>query len=329
MSSKIKWRRFGVVFVAGLIVLGSGAGMMAMFNAKAAVQPQARIQLPQPTQEKRTTSQSARSLIQGYGTAEALQKAHLSAEVSGRVVFARNDLREGSYIKRGQLLVRINTKLHRIEYKRLKKQVHFLTSQFQKMHQAGRLLRIHAQRSRTLLRKKVIDKKSYEQMHIRLLEHEQRKYALHAQIENIKSSMARTLYLMQKSKVRAPFSGRIVSRKVRRNSFVREGQVLVVIESMEAVEIPVSLPLSSIKRLKISDDAHNLLARRISARVSCGSGHSWLGHVVRVGSRLSLKTRTLPLWVRVNMMKKRATPQSSRVLPGAFCRVFISRSKNS
>jgi len=280
-----------------------------------------------------TKAASFRSMtlyLRGYGTAESDQKLDIVPEVSGRVVYTVKPFKVGTYAKRGRLLLRINPSDYSLEYKRLKAQISSLKKQISIAARAYKVSRRNLSRRRRLVQRKALDQSSYEQAQQQVLDRGQRLESLRQGLQMAVLQMRRAGLNLNRTAIRAPFAARITKGQLTRGAFVAAGRSVGTIESVEAVEIPISFPLDKLR--KIRDDAGKPVPlQRIPTQlkglppvVVKANGVRWDGRVSRVGASVDLATRTLTLFVRVDLKKLK---QIGNLLPGTFCNVKIPARK--
>ncbi len=225
--------------------------------------------------------------LQVDGTVVPFREARVAAEVAGKVVFKSDECESGSYVKEGQLLMRIDATDYELEVDRLtrmkEQDYQALREVDQEMANAKRLIGV-ANQDVELQRKEVerqnampagfasraeIDQASrallastqqlvtYEnqldllaQRRIRL---EASERLADTQLRGAQTNLART-------EIRAPIEGVIVSEDADLNTFVARGDTLVVIEDTSKVDVSSSLRMDQLywvldQKGKIADSA--------------------------------------------------------------------------
>lgn len=321
--------------VLSILVLGVGfGGMRMLFKMKKKPVRKGTSKQVVRVDTQRVEPKPLHLHLEGLGTAQANKEVGVAPELSGRVVYVSPKMRTGSRVRRGTLLMRIDSRSYSLEYKRLKRQLAALKKQIQLSQQALGLNRKLLQRNRRLLRRKAIDIGSYEQQRIALLDRQQRLESLKQNASLTEVQLSNASLTLQKTYVRAPFDARIVQTNIDRGDFVSMGRSIATLESRDAVLIPVSFPIDSIRGIKSKDgklvDVEKLTKYLgtlppVEVTSSGIAGSAWKGRVVRVGAKLDLSTRTLALWVKVTLKqrRKRAAVTASTLLPGTFCKVKI------
>jgi len=213
----------------------------------------------------------------GYGYVEPSQTWEAVAEVSGRIVEVHKELKRGFFVKKDQLLLKIDPVTYGLAKDRGKANVQNIDAQLKELEQrknnTERLLAIEKkslklsaqelERKRDLLNKGYISKsefdkeeKSYlaQQSSVNNLQNTldlipaQRKSLL-AQKRSGISSLTDYQLNLGKTEIRAPFDCRISEVHVEKDQYAGPGTVLVVAEGIDSVEIPVKITPRTFSKL--------------------------------------------------------------------------------
>ncbi|TNE43586.1 MAG: efflux RND transporter periplasmic adaptor subunit [Deltaproteobacteria bacterium] len=324
-----------VVIISGLVLVVGIGGMRALFKMKKKPVRKGVAQQTIRVETQKVRPQALHLHLDGLGTAEANKVVALAPELSGRVVYVSPKFRTGARVRRGALLLRVDSRSYSLEYKRLKRQLRALRKQIKISEQALTLNRRLLQRNRRLLQRKAIDTGSYEQQRMQMLDRQQRLESLRQSAELTEVQLSNAGLTLRKTQIRAPFDARIVQTNIDRGDFVTAGRTVATVESRDAVLIPVSFPIDSIRSIRTKEgksvDIEALPGYLsslppVQVTASGDSSQSWKGKVVRVGAKLDLTSRTLALWIKVDLQNKRKRRKASKVptlLPGTFCKVQI------
>jgi RND family efflux transporter MFP subunit len=212
-----------------------------------------------------------------YGYVTPSQTWDAVAEVSGRIVEIHNALKKGNFVKKGQLLLKIDPVTYGLAKDRGKANVQNIDAQLKELEQRKnnterllviekKSLKLSAQeleRKRDLFNKGYISKsdlekeeKSYlaQQSSVNNLQNTldlvpaQRK-SLVAQKRSGISSLTDYQLNLGKTEIRAPFDCRISAVHVEKDQYAGPGTVLVVAEGIDSVEIAVKITPRSFSKL--------------------------------------------------------------------------------
>ncbi|MEX0716809.1 MAG: HlyD family efflux transporter periplasmic adaptor subunit [Planctomycetaceae bacterium] len=207
--------------------------------------------------------------IQVDGVVVPAREISLSAEVAGRVVHKAPECRAGRYVEEGQVLFRIDPRDYDLEIARLEsllvqsevevaeldvelantRALADLAEQDLKLRRND-LARLESLAARNVATASNVDESKRGELQarnevakhrnqIRLIE--TRRLRLESSQELAKVQLERAVLDRERTEVRAPASGVVISESVERDSYVQKGSALVVIEDTSSVEVRCSL----------------------------------------------------------------------------------------
>lgn len=211
--------------------------------------------------------------LQVDGTVVPFREARLAAEVAGRVNFKAEECEAGSYVKAGQLLMRIDKTDYEIEVQRLTQQrdqeYQALGEIDQEMSNSRRSMEV-ARRDVELQEKEISRLRAMPKGFSSPAEIDQANRALLASQQQL-VTVENQLSLLQKRRIRlesaeklattqlqaaknnldrteihAPIDGVIASEDADLNTFVNRGQTLVTIEDTSKVEVTTNLRMDQL-----------------------------------------------------------------------------------
>ncbi len=205
----------------------------------------------------------------GYGYVQAYRTWQAIPEVSGQVIYLDEKIKKGYFIKKDDVLLRIDTAAYGLAESRGVADVMSLDAQLNELEQSRknteRLLTIEKkalaiavqelERKRKLFEKQYISASDVEKEETNMLARQTtvnnlqntlklipaQKRALMAQKSSGESSVAERRLDVAKTEIRAPFNGRISKVNIERFQFAPAGTVLLEAESIDRAEIPVQL----------------------------------------------------------------------------------------
>ncbi len=214
----------------------------------------------------------------GYGYVRPDRTWQAIPEVSGQIVRMDENIKKGYFIKKGELLLKIDTRSYGLAESRGLADVMNLDARLKELEQnrkntehllviEKKALGLGAQeldRKRKLFKKQVISASDLEKEETSFLARQTsvnnlentlklipaQKKALLAQKLSGESSVAERRLDVARTEIRAPFNGRLSKVNVERLQFAPAGTVMLEAESIDRVEIPVHLsPLEFFKLL--------------------------------------------------------------------------------
>ncbi len=157
------------------------------------------------------------------GSLEANEQIDVRSEVSG--VVESINFEEGSKVKKGQVLFRVND----IE----------LRAQLSKMETAQKLAAENARRAKLLLDKQAISQEEYD--------------VSNADFESAKSSSQLINAQLSKTTVRAPFSGTIGLREISVGTYVTPATPIAKLVNTSKLKLTFAIPEKYVSRIKIDN----------------------------------------------------------------------------
>lgn len=349
--------RFAAIFVPIAIAIG-GVTWMHLFRSTPKPRPPQ--ERGRPVRVVEVAMVAAIPRATGYGVVESQQQWQGVAEVSGRVIALGERLEVGRTIEAGTLLLRIDPGSYELEKLRSESTVKAVRAQIGELSarekSAKATLRVEerglamAQRDLENLRtlyaqgnvplidvesaeREVLNAEKAEQtIKNTLVELPASRRVLQAQLEELQAGVKGAQLELSKTEIVAPFTMRIREANVALHQAVSAGEVLVVGDGVDVVEVPTQLPVGTLGPLLRgrSDDAPptpNAGARtsEIEAFVrleSPGVESTWTGRFRRF-SGVDPLTRTIGAVVEVDDPRRRTSGHGPPLLPGLHVEVEL------
>jgi len=213
----------------------------------------------------------------GYGKVQPGQVWEAVAEVGGTIVEINPDLKKGSLLAKGAILLRIDPSSYDLAQSRGEAGVKELQAQFRELEQKEKNIRrsLKVEKSSLELSKKELDRRlklakakiisgsAIDQEEKRFLAQQAKvqdlqntfdripaqKQALSARISSARSRVKDTRLDLGKTTIRAPFNCRISEVNVELSQYAQPGKVLAEVYDIGSSEILAQVPLSVIKPL--------------------------------------------------------------------------------
>ncbi|CAO1651012.1 efflux RND transporter periplasmic adaptor subunit [Parasphingorhabdus sp. NYA22] len=314
--------------LGGLILLGAiliAAVLILLRSEPAEKPPEELIPL---VQAEKLEIRSGNLMVTGAGTVRAREELTLAAEVAGKLVYVNPDLREGQRIARGAILFRIDTSDYRnavqtaqadvasqgISVLQAKEEVVLAKAELERFQQravsggnAYASVDINDYAAKILppdaLAKKSSTDASQPKQNIAtngLATREPQLESARAGLRKAQANLSNAQTALQRTVVRAPFSGIVRTEDIALGSYVQPGQSLgsmVGTADYEAV-----IPLSEKDAALIPQLFHAGTGGRIEASVYSDYGgirYRWAAYVDRVNGLLNPQTRTIDVFLRI------------------------------
>lgn len=220
--------------------------------------------------------QAITNTIEVNGTVVANEFVELHPEVSGRLTYL--NVPEGSHIEKGTVIARINDA--------------DLQAQLNKIRVQLDLAQKTEQRNRKLLDIKGLNQADYD-------------VSLNT-VNSYKADLIYTQALIDKTVIKAPFSGVVGLRQVSNGAFVSSANIIATIQQVEKLKIDFTAP----------EEYSNLLRKgnTIDVVLDKAADSKQKATIIATEPQANLGTRNL---------KVRAILQNSKANPGGFAKVYL------
>ena len=285
----MKERYFPILIVVSGLIIGS----LILFTGPS-LEPRAPPENKPLIRTITAQSESIRLSSTAFGTVSPRSENELIPEVSGSIVFMSPSLVSGGFFKKDDLLFSIEPLDYEVA---LEQSSAALKSAESELENAQR----NHDRQINLAKKQSISESRKEEAINRLRFAESAYREAKARVSLAKKNLERT-------KIRAPYDGRVRNEKIDLGQFVNRGQSIASIYAIDSAEIrlPVHdkelafLDLSLFETAKSKDDAVILKA------TFAGEQHTWNARIARTEGELDSRTRM------INVIAEIDSPYSSK-----------------
>jgi multidrug efflux pump subunit AcrA (membrane-fusion protein) len=314
--------------IGGLILLGAILFAALLIMLRSEPEEKAPEELVPLVEAKALEIRSGNLMVKGAGTVRAGEELTLAAEVAGKLVYVNPDLREGQRISRGAILFRIDTSDYRnavqtaqadvasqgISVLQAKEEVALAKAELERFQQRGvsggnayASVDSSDYAAQILPPDALAKKASADGPQARqkiatngLATRQPQLESARAGLRRAQANLANAETALQRTVVRAPFSGIVRTENIALGSYVQPGQSLgsmVGTADYEAV-----IPLSEKDAALIPQLFRAGSGNRIAASVFSDYGgvrYRWSAYIDRVNGLLNPKTRTIDVFLRV------------------------------
>jgi len=288
--------------------------------------------------------------VEAFGTVTPRQSLKIAAEVPGRVVFLHPFFAEGKFVKKGDTLIRIDPRSYRLEMESSEVMVKQAEIDMERLHQDIEnlksdtvLARANAQlsdkdlkRVMALSREEFASKVSLDKAEQRDIESRMRLQGFEnsllvtntamkqkkAALAMARINLERAELALEKTEIKAEFSGYILQKTVEAGEFVSVGQTLGSMYLQGELDVEVGVPIEMMKWLEPVFEKGIMPDAEISM-TGPGADRTWKARVARLKALIDDKTRTLPMVLEIEFHKN--TGETILGLrPGSFVRCSIN-----
>jgi membrane fusion protein (multidrug efflux system) len=217
--------------------------------------------------------------IEVNGTVLANDFVELHPEINGRITYLQ--VPEGKLITAGTVIA----KLYDAD----------LQAQLAKANAQLELAIINEQRNKQLLAIKGINQSDYD--------------ASLQQVKSIQADVAYTKSLIEKTVVKAPFTGQIGLRQVSVGAYINSTTTIATIQKLDQLKVDFTIP--EVYAAYVS------VGKKVNISTAANNGTNIVGMVTAIEPQIIAASRNL----------KVRTSFKGKVLPGAYAKVYIGESK--
>lgn len=215
-------------------------------------------------------------ILNQVGTLEASQEVTIRSELDGKVVEILFD--EGGDVQKDEILVRMDPTKINAEIRSLEAGINQLKIRFENKNR-------NLERNRALVQQDLVSQQQFDDLQSEIKE-------INAQIERARADLARQKDLLSDTIIRAPFDGKAGARNFSVGHYVRMGDSLVDIVSLDPLEISFRAP----EKFK----ARILPALEVLLRTDAYPGQSFKGKVYFVSPQVDVNLRSFHIKARVD-----------------------------
>ncbi len=215
--------------------------------------------------------------IDASGTLQSNEEVEVKPEITGRITGLY--FKEGVNVSKGDLLVKIYDE--------------DLKAQLQKLQLQQQLAKTTLQRQENLLKINGISQQDVD--------------VTRNQVSAYGADIDFTRTQLQKTELRAPFSGRLGLRNVSLGAIVSPTTIITTLQQIDPLKIDFSIPEKYRTSIKLGD--------AVTFKVA-GDNNNYKGSIYAMDPKIDLATRTIRI--------RAIMPNVNKLFPGSFARVTLS-----
>jgi membrane fusion protein (multidrug efflux system) len=235
---------------------------------------------------------AVRPFIEATGSLSAFQEVVVSAEIDGIVKMVNAE--EGSSVAKGKQIALIDDTDYTLDLKRAEAALRQAEASLAK-------IKTEYERKRTLFKEELVTKQQFEDVQMQL-------ELATLEVEKAKASLDLLRQRLQKTKVYAPLSGYVKTKKVSAGDFVKAGTPLFVLIQSNPMKVLFTVNEKDLAKIKVGQE--------VSLVVDSLAGSEFKAMVHALYPNIDEKTRSLTVEARL--------PNDKGLLrPGLFAKVTI------
>jgi len=258
-------------------------------------------------------------IVRGYGTVTPRLQVEIVPQVSGKVVWVNPQFRAGGFIRRGELILKIDPR----DYELSLRQANAAVAEAQVM------LDLEKAEAK-------IAKEEWQQLHpgqepdSPLVFHEPQIRQAQARLDSAEAGLATANLNLERTRPSLPVDAVIMNERIDLGQYVMIGQSVGAAYGIESMEIEVPLQDKELAWFAVPDNTLSVnpgenpqkgAIARVSANFA-GEEKCWLGYVVRTTGQVDITSRLISVVVEVSEPFK-DSGSTPPLLPGMFVEVAI------
>lgn len=308
-SKKIFFISIGILAFAGVVTL------LVFYTEPTAQQEGAQRETAMLVDVVEAEKDDYHPTIQVMGTVQPSQDINLSPRISGEVIERSDDFTPGSYVEKGEVLLRIDP----ADYENIVEQ------RQSELRQAQADLDIEmgqqdvAQQDYELFADTLSDEKKSLVLRQPQLE------SAKSSVESARAALKQAQLDLERTTIKAPFNAHILSRNANVGSQVSEGENLGRLVGLDTYWIEATVPVSKLQWISMPGDNENGADVRVRNRTAWPKDRYREGNLFRTVGTLEDQTRMARVLVEVPdpLAYQTDDPDVPRLMLGSFVEVNI------
>lgn len=284
-----------------LVLLGGAAAVGLLMISRPKVKPEAREVVVPLVRTISVALSNYQFKVHAQGSVAPRTEINLVSEVAGRVVSISPSFAAGGFFEAGDLLVTLDSRDFALAVTRGRAALAEAQVRIQREQAEGEVARKEWQ---------ALGKGEPNALLLR----EPQLAEARAAVESAKAQLQQAELDLDRCQIKAPFPGRVWSKKVDAGQFVNKGETLGRLYAVDYAEVRLPLPLDETVYLDLPLDyrgeTREQKGPKVTLRARFGSHtHEWEGVVDRVEGEIDPRTRMVTAVVRVENPYGRGTNQ--------------------
>jgi RND family efflux transporter MFP subunit len=237
--------------------------------------------------------QDAQLFVKSQGTVSPRTESELFSQVAGQVIEVSSAFARGGFFTKNDVLIRVDPRDYEFAISRLKAEV------------AQAKLRLTQEEGEASVAREEWEKLGEGEEPNPLVLREPQLAQAKAALEAAEAALEQAKLNLERTRIRAPFDGRVRSKNVDLGEYVGPGIPLATIYAVDYAEVRLPVPDDQMAYLDCcidyrGQDPSNLNIDVILKANYAGQQHEWEGTIVRIEGEIDPRTRMVTLVARVN-----------------------------
>lgn len=255
-------------------------------------------------------------VINSFGTVKPRTQSGLVAQASGQIILVSDQFREGGFFEKGDVLLKLDDRDHRAEVKAA--QANLLTAQqgLQEEQARGRQALTDWQRL------------GNGEQASNLVLREPQLAAAQAQVLSAQAQLEKAELDLERTKIVAPYAGRVLSRTVDLGQVVTNNTELATIYAIDSVEIRLPIKNKDLPFINLPEQFRDGMTNKSGSDVEFSSDlvgvQSWQGQVIRTEGAIDESAQQLYVVAQIDDPYKATKQNQYPIKIGQYIKAQIS-----
>lgn len=255
-------------------------------------------------------------MIDSFGTVKPRTQSILVAQASGQIIDSSEQFREGGFFEKDDVLLQLDDRDHRAEVKSA--QANLLTAQqgFQEEQARSRQAIVDWQRL------------GNGEQASDLVLREPQLAAAKAQVLSAQAQLEKANLNLERTKITAPYAGRVLSRNVDLGQVVSNNTQLATIYAIDSVEIRLPIKNKDLPFIDLPEQFRDGMSSASGSAVEFSSNlvgvQKWQGQVARTEGAIDENAQQLYVVAQINDPYKATTQNQYPIKIGQYIKAQIS-----
>ncbi len=299
-----------IVILGGLGLGGASViGALKPAPEEATEPPKALSVFASPT--RRTNLQLA---VEAQGEVRPFREISVASQISGRIEYVSPDFLDGGFIRRNQVLVRLESADFELAIVRARAGVASAEQALARELAEGEIAR------QDLAEEGITDASPLAMREPQLAE-------ARAALDSARAQLAEAELALTRTQIRAPFDGRVRSKAVDIGQFVTPGQSLGQVFATDVVEVPLAIDDDELGRVGLpiafAESSGDLGPEVVFTANVGGEPRTWRGRIARTAASVNTQTRLINIFGVVEDPYGDGADNGAPMAPGLFVSASI------
>ncbi|MEO9968502.1 MAG: efflux RND transporter periplasmic adaptor subunit [Hyphomonadaceae bacterium] len=301
-------KRFFFLVLPIVIIVGAIGGTVAMGALKPEPEEKADTVEALPVVTALSFSEPVQLRVSSHGEVEARVEIDLAAEVGGRLTYVAPGFLPGGQFSKGEVLFRLDDREMKLQMVQADAMVAQARTSFVREASEADLAKVEAENLG-------VDVSDFALRGPQIAEAQ-------AQLASAQAAMEEVELQLERTSIRAPFSGRVKTKLTDVGAFIAPGSQLGRVFATDVVDVPIPLTNKDLAALGLGigfiETSDNLGPPVTLSATIADQHHTWAGRITRTESSFDAATRVLFAYVTVNDPYGAGADDETPLAPGLF-----------